>query len=349
MAQLHRHLGLGVATGPAAVAAAGSIGVGVDAGRGGAGRSGVGGGLMRSVVTAGGTAATSEVRAHGARCVGTGHAAEADAGPRTPFTIAAEVAATAAGVRAGAALRSPGSASGALGGREVTVTATATVMAVAGRKRRRDEAVGGGDGSGGGAADDVALTPAAYFALREAKLVAQRRGMADGDAGRGVGAGAGAGPASAPLPLFTGMSCYIDGRTDDELGANGLAHLIARHGGGVVSMMAVTRVTHILATHLNGSKTHAMLQRGGAAVIPVLHPRYITDCIKAGRRLPHVDYVTVGTPASGRLHAFGFGGGSGGGSGGAGSDGGAGSGSGITSLIGHPRAAATAAPVPGRR
>eukprot|EP00953_Heterococcus_sp_UTEX-ZZ885_P020267 11345-Heterococcus_DN1.PRE.2 len=65
--------------------------------------------------------------------------------------------------------------------------------------------------------------------------------------------------------------------------------MVQRHGGNFTPQLSVKKVSYIIATNLNGSKTQQALQRSRK----VVHPDWITDSIKAGKLLPCADYLTI--------------------------------------------------------
>lgn len=103
--------------------------------------------------------------------------------------------------------------------------------------------------------------------------------------------------------LFGGMCVYIDGHTGECTAAALVAH-IYRHGGTTLLAPAMSRVTHILATHLPPRKADAMLRRGGATRVPILRPAYIADCVAARRRLPEAPYSVLQDTTARRLSAM---------------------------------------------
>jgi len=223
------------------------------------------------------------------------------AGPRAASSAAAAAQAAAAVAR----LRT-----GALHGRSATrAGASADVDAVGcavfvpgpdgtvgvGRKRPRPaeaavpESASGDEG------------PGDYFVQRARKLAHQHRVSAGVLPDRADGAPL---RATTPVPaLFANMRFYINGRTagpgQEATSALGLTTLIHKYGGSTSLDAAVTRITHILAHNLNGSKAHDLAARAGAKIIPVLRPEYVTACIAAGKRLPEHEWSVLPRGASG--------------------------------------------------
>jgi hypothetical protein len=240
------------------------------------------------------------------------------AGPRAASSAAAaaQAAAAVARLRKGAlhagrpaqGTRVPNPDGGSGSGSVALVAGEGGVLGV-GRKRPRPQPEPAASGAG---ADAVAAGPAAdaggmargdYLADRAAKLSRQHAaagGRLSGAGARGSEVGRSLTPAAA---LFAGMRFYIDGRTaghgEEGLTALGLTAVIHRHGGATSLDAAVTRVTHILAHNLNGSKAHDLAHRAGAKVIPVLRPGYIAACVAAGRRLPEVEWSVLPAGSSG--------------------------------------------------
>ncbi|CAK4732708.1 unnamed protein product [Aphanomyces euteiches] len=68
-----------------------------------------------------------------------------------------------------------------------------------------------------------------------------------------------------------------------------LIKMVKAHGGSISIMHRKSRVTHVIATNLSGSKTEAVLQSGGR--IHCVQPQWILDSIEKGKRQPEAKYV----------------------------------------------------------
>lgn len=66
--------------------------------------------------------------------------------------------------------------------------------------------------------------------------------------------------------------------------------LVQRHGGNCTPAPHIRSLTHIIAVQMNGSKTNKLLNRAGSKIIPVVHPDWILDSIKAKKLLPDAKY-----------------------------------------------------------
>ncbi|OQR96010.1 Rab1 family GTPase (PiYpt1), partial [Thraustotheca clavata] len=96
-------------------------------------------------------------------------------------------------------------------------------------------------------------------------------------------------PASAQMSsIFQGCNLYFNGRTGN-VSSYYLTKMAMEHGASISIMHRKTRVTHIVAMNLNGSKTEALLRSGGK--ILCVHPDWVTDSIKKGKRQPEFKYL----------------------------------------------------------
>ncbi|ETV98638.1 hypothetical protein, variant [Aphanomyces invadans] len=68
-----------------------------------------------------------------------------------------------------------------------------------------------------------------------------------------------------------------------------LIKMVKAHGGNTSIVHRKTRVTHVIATNLSGSKTDAVLRSGGR--VHCVHPQWIVDSIEKGKRQPEAKYV----------------------------------------------------------
>ncbi|CAK4085947.1 unnamed protein product [Aphanomyces euteiches] len=88
--------------------------------------------------------------------------------------------------------------------------------------------------------------------------------------------------------LFQGCNFYFNGRTGN-VSSYYLIKMVKAHGGSISITHRKSRVTHVIATNLSGSKTEAVLQSGGR--IHCVQPQWILDSIEKGKRQPEAKYV----------------------------------------------------------
>ncbi|KDO23099.1 hypothetical protein SPRG_11943 [Saprolegnia parasitica CBS 223.65] len=88
--------------------------------------------------------------------------------------------------------------------------------------------------------------------------------------------------------IFQGCNLYFDGRTGN-VSSYYMTKMVKEHGASVSIMHRKTRVTHIVAENLNGSKTEALLKSRGK--ILCVHPNWVLDSIKKGKRQPEFKYA----------------------------------------------------------
>jgi NAD-dependent DNA ligase len=69
------------------------------------------------------------------------------------------------------------------------------------------------------------------------------------------------------LQIFAGLVLYFNGCTDG-ISAHHLAKMVQQHGGNSTPQLSVKKVSYIIATNLNGSKTQQALQRSRKVVHP---------------------------------------------------------------------------------
>jgi NAD-dependent DNA ligase len=67
--------------------------------------------------------------------------------------------------------------------------------------------------------------------------------------------------------IFAGLVLYFNGRTDG-ISAHHLAKMVQQHDGNSTPQLSVKKVSYIIATNLNGSKTQQALQRSRKVVHP---------------------------------------------------------------------------------
>eukprot|EP00978_Attheya_sp_CCMP212_P012207 scaffold30384_cov53-Attheya_sp.AAC.5 len=91
---------------------------------------------------------------------------------------------------------------------------------------------------------------------------------------------------SRPDLFFHGIVVLVNGYTDPDTAT--IMRLMHQHGGDL-EKYETRRVTHIIAEHLSTAK--ANIYKRQRRPIPVCHPQWVTDCVHAGRLLPHADYL----------------------------------------------------------
>ncbi|OQR87595.1 cell division protein ftsZ [Achlya hypogyna] len=101
--------------------------------------------------------------------------------------------------------------------------------------------------------------------------------------------------------IFRGCNLYFDGRTGN-VSSYYLVKMAKEHGASVSIMHRKSRVTHIVAVNLNGSKTETLLQSGGK--ILCVHPNWVLDSIKKGKRQPEFKYTIYKDAAAASARAF---------------------------------------------
>uniref|UniRef100_H3D8N4 DNA repair protein REV1 n=1 Tax=Tetraodon nigroviridis TaxID=99883 RepID=H3D8N4_TETNG len=82
--------------------------------------------------------------------------------------------------------------------------------------------------------------------------------------------------------IFFGVSIYVNGYTEPS--ADELRRLMMLHGGQFHAYYSRTNTTHIIANNLPHSKVKELKGQ------KVIRPEWITDSVKAGRLLPHLQY-----------------------------------------------------------
>ncbi|KAN0097470.1 hypothetical protein V8E55_001916 [Tylopilus felleus] len=112
----------------------------------------------------------------------------------------------------------------------------------------------------------------AYFEDRSRKLSLQRRN-------------------ETPEGVLSKVRIYIDGylsgTTDIEM-----KRIIAQGSG--TTLLAPSGATHIVTSRqLNASKTHRILAAKSRYPVHVVKPEWVTDSIRAGRRLPESHYTLI--------------------------------------------------------
>lgn len=92
---------------------------------------------------------------------------------------------------------------------------------------------------------------------------------------------------NAAPPIFQGCRLYFNGRTGNVTSYY-LTKLVQDHGGNLAREFKVTRVTHIVACNLSGSKTDKLLKSCGK--IKCVRPEWILESVKQGKKLPEYDF-----------------------------------------------------------
>uniref|UniRef100_A0A3P8V145 DNA repair protein REV1 n=1 Tax=Cynoglossus semilaevis TaxID=244447 RepID=A0A3P8V145_CYNSE len=82
--------------------------------------------------------------------------------------------------------------------------------------------------------------------------------------------------------IFSGVAIYVNGYTEPN--ADELRRLMSLHGGQFHVYYSRSKTTHIIANNLPNSKIQELKGE------KIMRPEWITDSIKAGRLLPHLQY-----------------------------------------------------------
>ncbi|KAI6035126.1 hypothetical protein F5J12DRAFT_917819 [Pisolithus orientalis] len=91
------------------------------------------------------------------------------------------------------------------------------------------------------------------------------------------------------------ISGYLSGTTDIEM-----KHIVALAGG--TTLLTPNGATHILTSQqLSGSKTHKLLTSKRRNLVHVVKPEWVTDSVKAGKRLHESRYAVVLTSSTRNL------------------------------------------------
>lgn len=91
---------------------------------------------------------------------------------------------------------------------------------------------------------------------------------------------------SRPDLFLMGVVVLVNGYTNPD--TETLQRLLHRHGGDL-EKYETSRVTHIIAEHLSTAK--AKIYKQQRQPIPVCHPKWIVDCVAAGKLLAHGPYL----------------------------------------------------------
>ncbi|EPQ59404.1 hypothetical protein GLOTRDRAFT_70814 [Gloeophyllum trabeum ATCC 11539] len=96
---------------------------------------------------------------------------------------------------------------------------------------------------------------------------------------------------NAPCKPMTNVRIYIDGYLADTTDIE-MKRIVVEAGGR--AMQTASGCTHILTSQqLSGSKTHKLLTAKARNKVHVVKPEWVTDSIKAGKRLPERNYAVV--------------------------------------------------------
>ena len=86
--------------------------------------------------------------------------------------------------------------------------------------------------------------------------------------------------------FFTGVVILVNGFTVPD--ASSLQRILHRHGGDL-DKYETSRVTHIIASALSTAK--ALIYKRQRRPTPVVKPEWVTESVKAGRLIPHGDFL----------------------------------------------------------
>ena len=89
-----------------------------------------------------------------------------------------------------------------------------------------------------------------------------------------------------PDLFFLGVVVLVNGYTNPD--TETIQRLLHKHGGDL-EKYETSRITHIVAEHLSTAK--ANIYKRMRRPIPVVHPKWITDCVTEMRLLPHGAYL----------------------------------------------------------
>ncbi|KNC97043.1 uncharacterized protein SPPG_07441 [Spizellomyces punctatus DAOM BR117] len=93
--------------------------------------------------------------------------------------------------------------------------------------------------------------------------------------------------------IFDGVHVYVNGYVGsmDDLE---FRKLIQSHGGTIALTLALRTVTHMVCTSLCASKTQKLLS-ARRATVKVVHPDWIIQSVKSGKRLPESSFGVIKT------------------------------------------------------
>ena len=103
--------------------------------------------------------------------------------------------------------------------------------------------------------------------------------------------------------VFRGCVFFLNSCGADALASVYLLERLLRYMGGTTSLGVSNRVTYVVATQLSSAKetkVRTRLEKGGplAAAAPIIvHPHFILECAKQGKRLPTGPFETQVTSA----------------------------------------------------
>ncbi|EEC44241.1 predicted protein [Phaeodactylum tricornutum CCAP 1055/1] len=92
---------------------------------------------------------------------------------------------------------------------------------------------------------------------------------------------------SRPDLFFYGICVLVNGYTNPD--TETLQRILHRHGGDL-EKYETSRITHVIAEHLSTAKAN-MYKRRKRNPVPVCHPSWITDCVRAQKLLPYAEYL----------------------------------------------------------
>ncbi|KAI0068811.1 hypothetical protein BV25DRAFT_1874048 [Artomyces pyxidatus] len=93
------------------------------------------------------------------------------------------------------------------------------------------------------------------------------------------------------MKVLSNVRVYINGYLRDTTDIE-MKRIVAEAGGQ--NLRVAAGATHILTSHqLNGTKTHKLLTTNTKVKVHVVRPEWVTDSIKAGKRLPERTYSVI--------------------------------------------------------
>ena len=104
--------------------------------------------------------------------------------------------------------------------------------------------------------------------------------------------------------MFRGCVFFLNSCGSDALASVYLVERLLRYMGGTTALGVSNAVTYVVATHLSSAKeakVRTRQDRGGpvaAAAPKIVHPHFILECARQGKRLPTGPFETQVTDAS---------------------------------------------------
>merc|ERR1719375_1819484 len=87
--------------------------------------------------------------------------------------------------------------------------------------------------------------------------------------------------------IFRGVVIHVNGYTTPS--HSELKDLMAEHGGSFENYFSSARVTHVICANLTDAKLKQHQKEKNP--VPVVHPNWVVESIRAGRLLPFAKYV----------------------------------------------------------